>query len=263
MRQREPFLRSRSPKNPWLPSSALPPQQQPTPVLTEAEKQEQEAVGGGPEGPQGGWSTLQGHGLWRTATLMSPPLTHPQPVKGSQSPWGSRWNLSGPCSSVWAASGPTLGTKQSPGPPGPPLSEKRAPPARGVGSESTLPPAVTLPPGAGKLAHPLSLQCRAGRRRQGRLWLRLASVSPFAPGELSSSGLGVLLTTPSTWGMAICPLHTLPHPQPQVLGFVQTQGPDRWTRLVVSLLKSLSKQRPGWVPKGDATSHLPAPWVGQ
>lgn len=43
-------------------------------------------MGGGPGEPQGGSSTLQGHGLWRTATLMSPPLTHPQPVRGLRAP---------------------------------------------------------------------------------------------------------------------------------------------------------------------------------
>lgn len=77
----------------------------PPPSLTEAEKQEQEAaVGGGPEEPQGGSSTLQGHGLWRTAALMSPPLTKPRPcpgpAKGSQNPSGAPGQSSGPCSRV-------------------------------------------------------------------------------------------------------------------------------------------------------------------
>lgn len=86
--QVEPFLRSRPPKNSWLPSDALRLCSTPPPLLTEAEKQEQEAVaGGGPTGSQGGSSTRQGHSLWKTVTLMSPPIPHqlpcPQPVQGS------------------------------------------------------------------------------------------------------------------------------------------------------------------------------------
>lgn len=57
---------------PLLCSSTPPPA---TALLTEAEKQEQEAaVGGGPTGPQGRQSSLQGHCLWRTASLISPPF---------------------------------------------------------------------------------------------------------------------------------------------------------------------------------------------
>lgn len=63
----------------------------PPPLLTEAEKQEQEAVmHGSPTGPQGALSTPQGHGLWRTTTRMYLPLphTHPCPwlAQGFQSP---------------------------------------------------------------------------------------------------------------------------------------------------------------------------------
>lgn len=94
----------------------------PPPSLTEAEKQEQEAaLGGGPEEPQGGSSTLQGHGLWRTATLMFPPLTQPRPgpLKGSQSPRGVQVNPQAP-EAVSGCLQPALGSRQPTWPTCPP-----------------------------------------------------------------------------------------------------------------------------------------------
>lgn len=92
-------------------------------------------MGGGPIGPQGGLTTLQGHGLWKTAPLMSPLILHarpcPQPVQGSLSPRGAPGRtFSGPCSSICVASSPALRTNQLIWPT---HSGKLAPPARGCG----------------------------------------------------------------------------------------------------------------------------------
>lgn len=157
-------------------------------MLTKAEKQEQEAaVGGGPPGPQAGWSSLQGHGLWRTDALISPPLPHHCVPPATLPQASAEGSLGSEGSDLHRPPGRLCGRPLQHQPaPAPPIWEA-GPHLRGQG-ESARPPTVRAHCWLAQ-ASPSAGQGRVGQespREEAGLPLALAYLcSPLNTGELS------------------------------------------------------------------------------
>lgn len=136
-------------------------------------------MGGGPTGLQGRLSSLQGHYLWRGATLISsrfvqdPPAPPPPLVLGQcRALWvGVSEPLmepsQAPAGSVRVASSQLSGPTSLPGPPCP--LREAGPSCQGVESESAWPPAVRAREGSWWLVSVRS----AHRAGQGRVRLEI------------------------------------------------------------------------------------------